>query len=57
MTIVLGFFGYVMLPDTPNKPNPWAKWWFNDTHAQIAMKRLERHGRSESKKITWAASK
>ncbi|KAI8664409.1 MFS domain-containing protein [Fusarium keratoplasticum] len=57
MTVVLGFFGYVMLPDTPNKPNPWAKWWFNDTHAQIAMKRLERHGRSESKKITWAASK
>ncbi|KAM0424554.1 hypothetical protein ACHAPT_010270 [Fusarium lateritium] len=57
MTIVLGFFGYVMLPDTPNKPNPWAKWWFNDTHAQIAMKRLERHGRTESKRITWAASK
>ncbi|KAF4455571.1 major facilitator superfamily transporter [Fusarium albosuccineum] len=57
MTIVLGFFGFVMLPDTPNRPNPWAEWWFRENHRSIAVKRLERCGRAESKKITWAASK
>ncbi|KAF5007578.1 hypothetical protein FDECE_6109 [Fusarium decemcellulare] len=57
MTIVLGFFGFVMLPDTPNRPNPWARWWFRENHRSIAIKRLERYGRAEAKKITWAASK
>lgn len=57
MTVVLGFFGFVMLPDTPNRPNPWAKWWFTADHARIAMDRLDRHGRAEAKKITWAATK
>ncbi|KAK7419051.1 hypothetical protein QQX98_003553 [Neonectria punicea] len=57
MTVVLGFFGFVMLPDTPNRPNPWAKWWFTADHARIAMNRLDRHGRAEAKKITWKAAK
>ncbi|KAH7141478.1 major facilitator superfamily domain-containing protein [Dactylonectria estremocensis] len=56
MTVVLGFFGFVMIPDTPNQPNPWAKWWFSADHARIAMERLDRHGRAEAKKITWAAT-
>ncbi|KAH6975212.1 major facilitator superfamily domain-containing protein [Ilyonectria sp. MPI-CAGE-AT-0026] len=56
MTVVLGFFGFVMLPDTPNRPNPWAKWWFTADHARISMDRLDRHGRAEARKITWAAT-
>ncbi|KPM45127.1 hypothetical protein AK830_g1373 [Neonectria ditissima] len=57
MTVVLGFFGFVMLPDTPNRPNPWAKWWFTADHGRIAMERLDRHGRAEAKKFTWSAAK
>ncbi|KAH6889626.1 major facilitator superfamily domain-containing protein [Thelonectria olida] len=57
MTVIIGFFGFVMLPDTPNSPNPWARWWFTKDHERIALERLSRHGRSESKKITWAAAK
>ncbi|KAF7557695.1 hypothetical protein G7Z17_g397 [Cylindrodendrum hubeiense] len=57
MTVVLGFFGFVMLPDTPNRPNPWSKWWFSAKHARIAADRLDRFGRAEARKITWAATK
>jgi hypothetical protein len=57
MTVIIGFFGFVMLPDTPNQPNPWARWWFTKDHERIALERLSRYGRSESKKITWAAAK
>ncbi|KAI1637259.1 major facilitator superfamily transporter [Biscogniauxia mediterranea] len=56
MTVVIGFLGFFMLPDLPNRPNPRA-FWFKQGHAKLAMDRLERHGRAEPKKMTWAAAK
>lgn len=56
MTIVVGLAGFFMLPDYPSRPNPRA-FWFTPDHARMAQERLERHGRAESKKITWAAAK
>lgn len=56
MTIVVGLAGFFMLPDYPSRPNPRA-FWFTAEHARMAQERLERHGRAESKKITWAAAK
>jgi MFS family permease len=56
MTVVVGALGFVMLPDTPNNVNPRAIW-FKKGHAQLAMERLERHGRAEPKKVTVAGTK
>lgn len=56
MTVVVGFLGFFLLPDLPNNVNPRA-FWFKKGHAQLAMERLERHGRAEPKKMTWAAAK
>ena len=56
MTVVAGALGFFMLPDVPNDPNPRA-FWFTKRDARIAMERLERHGRAEPKKMTWAGAK
>ncbi|KAF6830192.1 pantothenate transporter [Colletotrichum plurivorum] len=56
MTVVVGAMGFVLLPDTPNNPNPRA-FWFKKEHARLAMERLERHGKAEPKKMTWAAAR
>ncbi|KAK3350271.1 major facilitator superfamily domain-containing protein [Lasiosphaeria hispida] len=56
MTLVVGLAGFFMLPDYPNQPNPRAAWLTNE-HAAMASERLERHGRSEAKRITWASAK
>ncbi|KAL3301351.1 major facilitator superfamily transporter [Colletotrichum asianum] len=56
MTVVVGAMGFFLLPDTPNNPNPRA-FWFKKGHAQLAMERLERHGKAEPKKMTWAATR
>lgn len=56
MTVIVGALGFFLLPDTPNNVNPRA-FWFKKGHAQLAMERLERNGRAEPKKITWAGTK
>lgn len=56
MTVVVGLAGFFMLPDYPSRPNPRA-FWFTAAHSRMALERLERHGRAEAKKITWAAAK
>ncbi|KAK0198136.1 retrograde regulation protein 2 [Armillaria mellea] len=56
MTVIFAFFGFFLLPDLPNKPNPRA-FWFNEGHAVMAMDRLERHHRAEPKKVTWTSIK
>lgn len=56
MTIVWGFFGFFMIPDYPNRPNPRA-FWFNADHAALSMERLKRHHKAEPKKMTWAGAK
>lgn len=56
MTVVVGLAGFFMLPDYPSSPNPRALW-FSAEHARMAQQRLERHGRAEAKKITWAAAR
>lgn len=56
MTLVVGLAGFFMLPDYPNRPNPRA-FWLSDEHVGMASERLERHGRAEAKKITWASAK
>jgi MFS family permease len=56
ITVVWGIAGIFMMPDVPNKPNPLA-FWFRKGDAELAMLRLARHGRAESKKMTWAGVK
>jgi MFS family permease len=56
ITVVWGIAGVFMMPDVPNKPNPLA-FWFRKGDAELAMLRLARHGRAESKKMTWAGVK
>lgn len=56
ITVVWGFAGFFMIPDTPNKPNPRAVW-FKKVHAELSLERLARHGRAEPKKMTWGAAK
>lgn len=56
MTVFVGFAGFFMIPDYPSTPNPRA-FWFKARHARMAQERLERHGRAEAKKITWAAAR
>lgn len=56
MTVVVGGLGFFLLPDLPNRVNPRA-FWFKEGHAKIAMERLERHGRAEPKKMTWAGAR
>lgn len=56
MTVVVGAAGFFMLPDYPSTPNPRA-FWFTAEHSRMAVERLERHGRAEAKRITWAAAR
>ncbi|KAK4183189.1 putative transporter [Podospora australis] len=56
MTLVIGVAGFFMIPDYPKHPNPRAFWLTSD-HASMATDRLDRHGRSDSKRITWASAK
>ncbi|KAI0126847.1 major facilitator superfamily transporter [Xylariales sp. AK1849] len=56
MTVIVGLLGFVLLPDLPNRVNPRA-FWFKEGDAKLAMERLDRHGRAEPKKMTWAGAK
>lgn len=56
ITVVWGAAGFFMVPDVPNKPNPLA-YWFRKGDQEMAMERLVRHGRADSKKMTWAGVK
>ena len=56
ITVVWGFFGFFMIPDLPNKPNPRA-FWFKKIHAELSMERLARNGRAEPKKMSLAGLK
>ncbi|KAK9802424.1 putative Major facilitator superfamily transporter [Seiridium cardinale] len=56
MTVVVGLLGFFLLPDLPNNVNPRA-FWFKEGHAKLAMERLDRHGRAEPKRMTWAGAK
>jgi hypothetical protein len=53
ITVVWGLLGFFMIPDLPNKPNPRA-FWFSKADAELAVERLLRHNRADSKKMTWA---
>lgn len=56
MTVVVGLLGFFLLPDVPGNINPRA-FWFKKEHAKLAMDRLDRYGRTSSKKMTWAGAK
>ncbi|KAK4209210.1 major facilitator superfamily domain-containing protein [Rhypophila decipiens] len=56
MTVVLGVIGFFAIPDSPNDPNPLAKWLSKD-QAQLANKRLDQYGRARPGKITLASAK
>ncbi|RDW61347.1 putative major facilitator superfamily permease-5 [Coleophoma crateriformis] len=53
ITVCWAFFGFFMIPDLPNRPNPRA-FWFSERHAEMSMERLVRHNRAEPKKMSWA---
>lgn len=53
ITVVWGFAGFFMIPDTPSNPNPRA-FWFSKAHAELSLERLARNGRAEPEKMSWA---
>ncbi|KAJ6781571.1 hypothetical protein PWT90_01566 [Aphanocladium album] len=56
ITVIWGLAGYVMIPDMPNKPNPWA-FWFKKRHSELALGRLTRTNRIDAKPISWSGAK
>lgn len=56
MTLAIGLAGFFMIPDYPKLPNPGA-FWLSADHAAMATVRLDRHGRSDTKRITWDSVK
>ncbi|KAK4466849.1 putative transporter [Cladorrhinum samala] len=56
MTLAVGVAGFFMIPDYPKLPNPRA-FWLSAEHAGMATERLDRHGRSDTKRITWSSAK
>ncbi|KAF9264491.1 MFS general substrate transporter [Marasmius fiardii PR-910] len=56
MTVGVAIFGFFMIPDFPNSPNPSA-FWFRKDHAEMALERLKRHNRAEPKAISWGSAK
>ena len=55
-TVVVGLFGFFLIPDYPNRRNPLA-FWFTKADAALAMERLERHNRAEPKRMDLKAIK
>ncbi|KAM3560821.1 hypothetical protein MY1884_002690 [Beauveria asiatica] len=51
ITVFWGFAGYFMIPDMPNKPNPWS-FWFKRVHSELALGRLARTNRVDAKPIS-----
>lgn len=60
------------LSSSPSSPSPshnslssskfslslgWGRGWLTPSHISLAQSRLERHGRTDSKKITWSAAR
>lgn len=45
-----------MIPDLPQKPNPWA-FWFKKEDSEHAKNRLIRNNRTDSKPMSWAGFK
>ncbi|KAL4967003.1 major facilitator superfamily domain-containing protein [Aspergillus stella-maris] len=56
ITVIWGLAGFFMLPDTPQKPNPWS-FWLKRNHTEYALHRLDRENRVSMKPVTWAAAK
>lgn len=56
MTVALGLAGFVMIPNWPDKPNPWAIW-MKPHHYAIAQARTARFKRASNKKFTWSTVK
>ncbi|OAA62130.1 Major facilitator superfamily transporter [Cordyceps fumosorosea ARSEF 2679] len=56
ITVVWGLAGYFMIPDMPNKPNPWA-FWFKKVHSELALSRLARTNRVDAKPISWSGAR
>ncbi|KAK4655018.1 hypothetical protein QC762_405420 [Podospora pseudocomata] len=56
MTLAIGLAGFFMIPDYPKLPNPGA-FWLSADHAAMATERLDRYGRSDTKRITWDSAK
>lgn len=56
ITVVWGIAGYFMIPDFPQKPNPWA-FWFKASYGEHARARLARTNRTDTKKMTWTGAK
>ncbi|KAM7183643.1 putative transporter [Naviculisporaceae sp. PSN 640] len=56
ITVMVGVVGFFMIPDYPGNPNPRA-YWLSEDHTAMAAERLDRHGRQDAKKISWASAK
>jgi hypothetical protein len=56
MTVALGLAGFFMIPNWPDKPNPWA-FWMKPHHYEIARARTARFKRASNKKFTWSTVK
>jgi hypothetical protein len=56
MTVALGLAGFFMIPNWPDKPNPWA-FWMKPRDYELAVARTARFKRASNKKFTWSTVK
>ncbi|ODN76305.1 hypothetical protein, variant [Cryptococcus amylolentus CBS 6039] len=56
LTLVVSFAGFILIPDFPSKPNPWA-FWLRPRHIDQAMDRVARFRRADNKKFTLGSVK
>lgn len=52
VTCVFALAGFVLLPDFPSSPNPWA-FWLRPKDLDMARQRTLQFRRSDNKKFTW----
>ncbi|KAK1764924.1 major facilitator superfamily domain-containing protein [Phialemonium atrogriseum] len=57
MTVIWAVLGLFFIPDYPNKPNPWARFWLTPHHVQMAQERMHRFCRASNKHFTFATVK
>ncbi|WVQ80950.1 hypothetical protein IAT38_003057 [Cryptococcus sp. DSM 104549] len=52
ITLIVSFAGFILIPDFPSKPNPWA-FWLRPKHIEQALDRASKFRRADNKKFTW----
>ncbi len=53
----IAFAGFFILPGTPDRPNPLAKWWLRQKDIDMGLARMQRVGRAPTTGFSFAKFK